>query len=285
MQRFNELPAGCQRSHPFIRYIIAMRIYRYSIGKAWYYGELDNGVMHRCVRLAQDRFELKRAGPEDDPATVTPLPPVAPSKIVCVGRNYAEHAAELGNAVPDELPLLFLKPPSCLIAHGAEIVRPAGSERVDYEGEIALVIGERCRNIRQDKAFDYLYGVTAFNDVTARDWQKADNQWTRAKGCDTFGPCGPFIDTVAAEALRAGGEEQVELTVTTRLNGEQVQHGSTRQLAFGMAWLISYISKVMTLEAGDIIATGTPAGVGPMQAGDTVSVSLNCGPELINTVR
>lgn len=262
-----------------------MRIYRYSTGKAWYYGELEDGVMHRCVRLSHDRFDIKRAGPEDDPETVTPLPPVAPSKIVCVGRNYAAHAAELGNVAPDDLPLLFLKPPSCLIAHGAEIVRPTGSARVDYEGEIALVISERCRNVPAGKAFDYLLGVTAFNDVTARDWQKADNQWTRAKGCDTFGPCGAYIDTTAAEALREGGEEQVELTVTTKLNGEQVQHGSTRQLTFGLAWLISYISSVMTLEAGDIIATGTPAGVGPLQDGDEVSVLLNCGPELVNMVR
>ena len=262
-----------------------MRIYRYSVGNAWYYGEFENGTMHRCVRLSHDRFELKRAGREDDPAEVTPLPPCNPTKIVCVGRNYSEHAAELGNVVPAERPLIFLKPPSCLIAHGDEVVMPAGSERVDYEGEIALVMADRCTNVSRDEAFGHLLGVTAFNDVTARDWQKSDGQWSRAKGCDTFGPCGPYIDTIAAEALREGGEERVELTVTTRLNGEQVQHGSTRQLAFGLAWLISYVSSFMTLEAGDIIATGTPAGVGPVKSGDVVSVELNCGPLLENRVR
>jgi len=262
-----------------------MRIYRYSVGNAWYYGELEDGTMHRCVRFSRDRFEVKRAGGEDDPAQVKPLPPCNPSKIICVGRNYSEHAAEMGNAVPDEDPLIFLKPPSCLVAHGDEIVMPEGAGRVDYEGEIARVIADRCRNVSREQAFEHLLGVTAFNDVTARVWQKGDGQWTRGKGCDTFGPCGPFIDTSAAEALREGGEERVELTVTTTHNGKQVQHGSTKQLAFGLGFLISYISTYMTLEPGDIIATGTPAGVGPVASGDVVAVELNCGPRLENKVR
>lgn len=262
-----------------------MRIYRYRIGKAAYYGELaGDGILRRCVRLSPDRFELKQAGPEDRLDEVQLLPPSAPGKIVCVGRNYAEHARELGNVPEDEQPLLFLKPPSCLVAHGDEIIPPAGSERVDYEGEIALVIGQRCRDIGEGEAFDHLLGVTAFNDVTARDWQREEKQWTRAKGCDTFGPCGPCIDTSVAEALRAGGSERVPLTVTTTLNGDQVQHGSVSQMVFGLAYLISHISRFMTLEAGDLIATGTPAGVGPVKAGDEIAIELNCGVQLVNRV-
>jgi len=260
-----------------------MRIYRYRVGEACYYGEQkDEETLFRCVRLSHDKFELKRAGPEDQLADVELLPPTTPSKIICVGRNYSEHAKELGNAPVDERPLLFLKPPSCLIPHGADFIMPTGSERVDYEGEIALVISEHCSQVPVDRAFDFLLGVTAFNDITARDWQKADNQWTRAKGCDTFGPCGPYVDTSAAETLHDGGAAQVELTVSTFLNGEQVQHGSTRDLTFDLGFLISYISSFMTLEAGDIIATGTPAGVGPVAAGDEVVVELNCGPRLAN---
>lgn len=262
-----------------------MRIYRYRVGKAVYYGELAaDGILQRCVRLSPDRFELKRAGSEDRLSEVTLLPPTAASKVVCVGRNYADHARELGNVPDDEQPLLFLKPPSCLIAAGDEIVMPPGSERVDYEGEIALVIGQRCRNVGEDEAFDYLLGVTALNDVTARDWQQEEKQWVRAKGCDTFGPCGPYVDTSVAEALRAGGSDRVPITVTTHLNGKQVQHGDVADMAFGLAYLISHISKYMTLEAGDLIATGTPAGVGPVQSGDEVAVELNCGVQLVNRV-
>ncbi|MBN2080664.1 fumarylacetoacetate hydrolase family protein [bacterium] len=263
-----------------------MRIYRYRVGKADYYGELVDGtLLRRCVRLSADRFELKHAGPEEPLAEVELLPPVKPSKIVCVGRNYADHAKEMGNAPVEERPLIFLKPPSCLIPSGGTIVRPAGCERVDYEGEIALVIGRECRQVSEAEAFDCLLGITAFNDVTERTWQKGDGQWTRGKGCDTFGPCGAFIDTTAAEALRAGGEERTPLEVTTRLNGEQVQHGSIADLTFGLAFLISYLSRYMTLCAGDIIATGTPAGVGPLSAGDTVTVELSNGVELVNSVK
>lgn len=266
-------------------YACAMRIYRYRIGKASYYGELaGGGILQRCVRLSPDRFELKRAGPEDRLDEVELLPPTAPSKIVCIGRNYADHARELGNLTEDEQPLMFLKPPSCLIADGAEIVMPAGSERVDYEGEIALVIGQRCRGVSEADAYNYLLGVTAFNDVTARDWQQEEKQWVRAKGCDSFGPCGPYVDTSVAEALREGDPERVPLTVATTLNGSTVQQGDVAQMAFGLAYLISHVSQYMTLEAGDLIATGTPAGVGPLQPGDEVAVELNCGVRLVNRV-
>ncbi|MCB1188387.1 fumarylacetoacetate hydrolase family protein [bacterium] len=262
-----------------------MRIYRYRLGTSTHYGEMiGEDLLARCVRLSPYKFELKRTGHEDRLSEVELLVPVKPSKVVCVGRNYVEHAKELGNVSPLDKPLLFLKPPSCLIPHGAEIILPVGSERVDYEGEIALVISDRCYKINASRAYDYLLGVTAFNDVTARDWQKSDGQWTRAKGMNTFGPCGPYIDTSSAEALRIGGRRPVALTVTTELNGQRVQHGSTEQLVFGFDNLISYVSQLMTLEAGDIIVTGTPAGVGPLKPGDNVSVALNCGPCLENTV-
>jgi 2-keto-4-pentenoate hydratase/2-oxohepta-3-ene-1,7-dioic acid hydratase in catechol pathway len=265
--------------------LTAMRIYRYRVDKASYYGDLVSGnILRRCVRMSPSKFELKHAGPEDKLEDVELLVPAVPSKIICVGRNYADHAREMGNAPVSDKPLLFLKPPSCLIPHGAEIELPEQHEKVDYEGEIALVISERCRHVPAERAYSYLLGVTAFNDVTERIWQKGDGQWTRGKGCDTFGPCGPFIDTSAAEALREGGEDRTPLTVKTLLNGEQVQYGEITDLTFGFAFLISYISRYMTLEAGDLIATGTPAGVGQLNAGDRVAVELSCGVRLENGV-
>ena len=269
----------------FVGYASCMRLYRYRTGKSVYYGEQkDESTLYRCVRPAADRFELKRAGPVDQLSEVELLPPTVPSKVICVGRNYGAHAAELGNVAPEESPLLFFKAPSSLIAHEAAIAIPPGTQRVDYEGEIALVIACRCREVPVAGAFDYLLGVTAFNDVTARDWQQQETQWARAKSCDTFGPCGPFIDTTAAEALRAGGAERTPLAVTTYLNSEQVQHGDISELSFSLEFLISHVSQYMTLEAGDLIATGTPAGVGPLSAGDEVVVELSCGPRLLNRV-
>ena len=262
-----------------------MRIYRYRIGRAVYYGEqIKENVLARCVRPSTDEFRLHRAGAEDLLSEVEVLVPCQPSKVICVGRNYREHAQEMGNVAPEERPLLFFKPPSCLIASGEAIVMPMGAERVDYEGEIALVIGKRCFQVDAAEAYGYLLGVTAFNDVTERNWQKRDAQWTVAKGCDTFGPCGPYIDTSAAEALRIGGERPVPLAVTTLVNGEQRQHGDISALTFNFASLISYASQYMTLEAGDLIATGTPAGVGQLREGDEVAVELNCGPRLVNRV-
>ena len=278
-----------------------MRIYRYRVGANIYYGEqVAEDTLARCVRLSQASFELKRAGVEDALGEVELLPPCAPSKIVCIGRNYTEHARERGEEVPDK-PLMFFKPPSCLLPHGGTIALPGGSERVDFEGEIALVVSQRCKDVPRAQAYDYMLGVTAFNDVSARDWQSADGQWSRAKGCDTFGPCGPWIDTSAAEALRVGAqmqgafeaqtgntsvdaEKQLPLTVTTYVNGEQRQHGSIGELAFGFAYLIEYVSSFFTLEAGDLIVTGTPAGVGPLKSGDEVVVELSSGPRLVNKV-
>lgn len=201
------------------------------------------------------------------------LPPVTPTKIVCVGRNYSEHAAELGNEVPKE-PLLFLKPPSSLLAAGQPIRLPALSKRVDYEGELAIVIGKRCRNIGPDEdVSQYIRGYTVVNDVTARDIQKSDGQWTRGKGWDTFCPVGPFVALAGEGEIDPLAGEPV--SVTTRLNGEVRQNGSTRDLIFPIDFLLRYITAFTTLEPGDLIPTGTPSGVGPMQAGDTVEVEIS----------
>jgi 2-keto-4-pentenoate hydratase/2-oxohepta-3-ene-1,7-dioic acid hydratase in catechol pathway len=204
------------------------------------------------------------------------LAPVEPSKIVCVGRNYGAHAKELGNEPPKE-PLLFLKPPSSLIAPDAKIVRPRASQRVDYEGELGVVIGYPCRNLHDDEDVKrYIHGYTAVNDVTARDLQNTDGQWTRAKGFDTFCPVGPFI--VSDLDPWAG------VAVTTRLNGEVKQRGNTQDFIFSLDAIIRYISRVMTLLPGDLISTGTPDGVGPMQAGDAVEVEVAGVGTLRNTV-
>lgn len=195
------------------------------------------------------------------------LPPTSPSKIVCVGRNYADHAKELGNEIPKE-PLIFLKPPSSLIAHGDPIVYPAISERVDYEGEIALIVGRPARRVNAAQAFDYLAGYTCLNDVTARDLQKKDGQWTRGKGFDTFCAVGPWM--VPKEDL-----DFAQLGVRTRLNGEIRQQGHVNQLIFNVGVIMEFVTRFLTLEPGDLIATGTPEGVGPMKPGDTVSIEVD----------
>ncbi len=194
------------------------------------------------------------------------LAPVTPSKIVCVGRNYREHAKELGNEAPSE-PLLFFKPSSSLLAPGGAVRMPQASSRVDFEGELALVIGRRASKLKADADWrSFIRGYTMANDVTARDLQKKDGQWTRAKGFDTFCPCGPLVsDEVDPEA---------GLTVETRVNGELRQHGSTADFIFSIAELLRYITAAITLEAGDLLLTGTPAGVGPLAAGDRVEVSV-----------
>jgi 2-keto-4-pentenoate hydratase/2-oxohepta-3-ene-1,7-dioic acid hydratase in catechol pathway len=198
-----------------------------------------------------------------------------PGKIVCVGRNYADHAAELGSAVPSE-PLIFLKPPSALIAGGEAVRVPPDAGRVDYEGEIGLVVGRRCRRVPERSAWDYVSGVAAVNDVTARTLQRSDSQWTRAKGLDTFCPLG---NVVGADSVDRGN-----IAVTTRVNGELRQHGTTADMVFSIPRLVSYISHVMTLEPGDLIATGTPEGVGPLVPGDVVEVALSCGSEVRSPV-
>jgi 2-keto-4-pentenoate hydratase/2-oxohepta-3-ene-1,7-dioic acid hydratase in catechol pathway len=203
------------------------------------------------------------------------LAPVEPSKILCVGRNYAAHAKELGNELPKE-PLLFLKPPSALCASGDEIALPATSERVEHEAEIGVVIGARLKNVSASEARRGIYAITCVNDVTARDLQKKDVQFTRAKGFDGFCPVGPWLET----------EFDLEsIAVTGRVNGAVRQHGHTRDMAFPIAELVSFMSRVMTLEPGDLISTGTPEGVGPLVNGDVVEIEVSRVGVLRNTMR
>jgi 2-keto-4-pentenoate hydratase/2-oxohepta-3-ene-1,7-dioic acid hydratase in catechol pathway len=195
------------------------------------------------------------------------LAPVVPRKIVCVGRNYREHAAELGNEPPKE-PLLFLKAPSAVIGPQETIRIPPQSQRVDFEGELAVVIGRRAFQIGpEEPVAPYIRGYTIVNDVTARDLQKSDGQWSRAKGFDTFCPVGPIVTDEI--------DPVTGITVETRLNGELRQHGSTRDFIFPIDTLLRYITAAMTLYPGDLIPTGTPAGVGPMQPGDNVEVAID----------
>jgi 2-keto-4-pentenoate hydratase/2-oxohepta-3-ene-1,7-dioic acid hydratase in catechol pathway len=224
-----------------------------------------------------------------NPAPLTDLrllAPVTPSKILCIGRNYRDHATELGNEVPKE-PLLFLKPPSALLAPNGVILMPALSQRVDYEGELAIVMGRRCRNLGPDEdPRPYIRGYTIVNDVTARDIQKSDGQWTRGKGWDTFCPTGPIVSNEIDPCGFPGGLKDTPatpVTVTTRLNGTVKQHGTTADLIFPIGDLLRYISATMTLEPGDLIPTGTPAGVGPVQPGDHVEVQIDGLGVLQNT--
>jgi 2-keto-4-pentenoate hydratase/2-oxohepta-3-ene-1,7-dioic acid hydratase in catechol pathway len=201
------------------------------------------------------------------------LAPVQPTKIVCIGRNYREHATELGNEVPVE-PLMFLKAQSSLLAPGQTVIRPSISERVDYEGELGVVIGKTCHKVKADEDVrPYILGYTCVNDVTARDLQKKDGQWSRAKGFDTFCPVGPVVVSELDPWVGVG--------VETRVNGEVRQSGTTKDFIFALEVLIRYITQAMTLYPGDLIATGTPAGVGPVVAGDVMEVSV----EGIGTLR
>ena len=203
------------------------------------------------------------------------LAPVVPSKIVCVGRNYREHAAELGNKMPDE-PLLFLKAPSAVIASGDCIELTPQSKQVEHEGELGVVIGRQARKLTgKDDPLDYVLGYTCVNDVTARDLQRKDVQFTRAKSFETFCPVGPFI---------VDGLDPLNLVVTTRVNGTVKQNGRTADMAFSVPFLIRYIADIMTLYPGDLIATGTPAGVSPTQHGDICEVEINGIGVLRNTV-
>lgn len=202
------------------------------------------------------------------------MAPIVPGKIVCVGRNYAEHAREQGFE-PPEIPILFLKPPSSVIGPEELILLPPQSQQVEHEGELAVVIQKRGRWISSENALSYVLGYTVANDVTARDLQRRDGQWTRGKGFDTFCPIGPWIETDLNPA---------DVLVQTRINGEMRQLASTREMIFPVEQLIAFISSVMTLEPGDVILTGTPAGIGPLQDGDKVEVSVEGIGSLINGV-
>jgi 2-keto-4-pentenoate hydratase/2-oxohepta-3-ene-1,7-dioic acid hydratase in catechol pathway len=218
---------------------------------------------------------IELTGEQHTLADVRLLAPVIPrSKVVGVGRNYAEHASELGNDVPDH-PLVFLKPNTSVIGPYEPIVYPAQSDDVQYEGELGVVIGRICRDVPAAKAAEVVYGYTVVNDVTARDLQKTDGQWARAKGFDSFCPVGPWIET----ELDPG-----DLAIRTTLNGDLRQDSRTSKMMFGVGEVIAYVTSFMTLLPGDIIATGTPAGVGPMQPGDDVAVTVEGIGTLTNRV-
>jgi 2-keto-4-pentenoate hydratase/2-oxohepta-3-ene-1,7-dioic acid hydratase in catechol pathway len=235
------------------------------------YGLLDGETVHETASMFSDGRGAAHAL-----AGVRLLPPCWPTKIVCIGRNYREHAAELGNAVPSE-PLIFLKPPSSLAAHGDPIVYPAVSQRVDHEAELGVVIGRRARHVPRARALECVYGYTCVNDVTARDLQRKDEQWTRAKGFDTFCPVGPWIvprDEVSFD----------DLWVRAFVDGEKKQEAPVRDMIFGVAELIEFITGVMTLEPGDLIATGTPSGISPLRPGSVVRIVIEGVGTLENQV-
>lgn len=253
------------------------RLYRVSRGGEVFYAVEQDGVLRRAVPDGDSIFGGFTAGPAVDgglPA-VTIHAPTQPSKIVCVGLNYRDHAEEVKKAIPPE-PLLFLKPPSTVLDPGAPILIPPGVGSVHHESELALVIGTRAHRVKAADAWDYVFGVTCLNDVTARDIQNKETQYTRAKGFDTFAPFGPCIEIGGTRGPR---------TVDGFVNGERRQHGSTSNLIFPIEFLIEYITFVMTLEPGDIISTGTPSGVGPIVPGDVVSVVVEGVGELSNPVR
>ncbi len=231
------------------------------------YAEVAEGYIHTLPREFnfQEPGSFEHSEPRLSVEEVKLLAPVTPSKIVCVGRNYREHAAELGNKMPDE-PLLFLKAPSSVIGPDERIELPAASQQVEHEGELGVVIGRTARNVGEtENPLNYVFGYTCVNDVTARDLQRKDVQFTRGKSFDTFCPVGPYIET---------NIDPANVTVTTRLNGEVKQNGYTADMAFSVAFLIRYISAIMTLYPGDLIATGTPAGVSRMKHGDVVEVEV-----------
>ena len=244
-------------------------------------GRPEWGVIEgsEIVHLPEGPFgvEPRRGQTLGDLGTLNLLAPVVPSKVICVARNYVAHAAEHKAEVPNT-PLLFFKPSSAVIGPGATIELPGESDQVEHEGELAVVIGHRCRRIAEENAWDAVLGVACANDVTARDIQRAEKLWTRGKGFDTFCPVGPWI--VAGIDRDAVADLEIRCSVNTELR----QQGRTSQMVFSPAYLISYISQVMTLEPGDLILTGTPAGVAPLNPGDTVTVEIEDIGSLSNSV-
>ncbi len=250
-----------------------MRVVRYQVGgePPRYGWVLEN----RVGPIEGDPFgEYRRLEANLPLDSVRLLAPVKPSKIICLGRNYAEHAREHNAEVP-KVPLIFLKPPSAVLDPGGSIVLPPQSQQVEHEAELVAVIGRRGRNILAEEAQQYIFGYTCGNDVTARDLQRSDGQWTRAKGFDTFCPFGPWIDT---------DFDPSDAVITCRVNGQPRQMASTHDMVFSVANLVVFISSVMTLEPGDLIFTGTPAGVSPLKAGDVVEVEIEGLGKLSNPV-
>jgi 2-keto-4-pentenoate hydratase/2-oxohepta-3-ene-1,7-dioic acid hydratase in catechol pathway len=251
-----------------------MRIVRYQIKNeapafGWIFENKVGGIEGNIFG------EYRRLEAEIPLDSVKLLAPSQPSKIVCIGRNYTEHAKELGNDVP-QVPLIFMKPPSSIINPGDTIILPPQSKQVEHEAELVAVIGKRGKNILPEQAKDYILGYTIGNDVTARDLQKTDGQWTRAKGFDTFCSFGPWIDT---------DFDVTDALISCKVSGQPRQMASTRDMVFNVGKLIAFISSVMTLEPGDLIFTGTPAGVGPLHDGDVVEVDIDGLGVLSNPVR
>ncbi|AKB46305.1 Fumarylacetoacetate hydrolase family protein [Methanosarcina sp. Kolksee] len=230
---------------------------RFRSGDEIFYGDIENGRVYPKGGTPPGIFDLSE---------LRVLPPASPSKIVCVGLNYRDHAEELNMKIPEK-PVLFLKPPSAIIGHEDKIIYPSSSSRVEYEAELAIVIGKRCKNISASKAIDVIAGYTCFNDVTARDLQQKDGQWTRAKSFDTFAAFGPYL--ALPDEL-----DIMDTKIACRVNGKTRQASSTSNFLFDIPYLIEFITEIMTLEVGDIIATGTPPGVGELQRGDIVEVEI-----------
>jgi 2-keto-4-pentenoate hydratase/2-oxohepta-3-ene-1,7-dioic acid hydratase in catechol pathway len=262
-----------------------MKYCRFLLHGQPHYGLVESVAGHEVITRLLTPPEEAGGDMEDWPSKRTDYLPleeaqllasVRPSKVVCVGRNYREHAAELGHDVPIE-PLIFLKPPSSLLAPGANILRPKISQRVDHEGELGVVISKTCRHLGADEDVrPYILGYTCVNDVTARDLQEKDGQWTRAKGFDTFCPVGPVV--------ASGLDPWAGVGVETRVNGEIRQQGTTRDFIFALDAVIRHIAQAMTLLPGDLIATGTPKGVGPVVAGDVVEIMVEGVGTLRNPV-
>jgi 2-keto-4-pentenoate hydratase/2-oxohepta-3-ene-1,7-dioic acid hydratase in catechol pathway len=269
-----------------------MRIARFAVGDQVRYGVVDdeaappegNGA-GAYAGLTVAEISGHPFGPADEDVKLTGtrhavddvrlLAPVLPSKVVAIGRNYVEHAKELGNEAPSQ-PLIFLKPSTAVIGPGDAIVRPDRlSKRVDFEGELAIVFGRLCRDVPPARVAEVIFGYTCANDVTARDLQQSDGQWTRAKGFDTFCPIGPWIET---------GLDPADVQLTTTVNGDVKQDSRTSLLVHDIPTLVSYVTSVMTMLPGDVLLTGTPAGVGPIVAGDTVAVSIEGIGTLTNRV-
>lgn len=239
-----------------------MKIVRFAFDKKTGYGILEN----QAIRTIQGNpfGTLRYSGNKLRLNDVRLLAPCVPSKIVCMGVNFRSHAGEVNTKIP-EAPLIFLKPPTAVIGPEDKIIYPAMSKRVDYEGELGVVIKKKASRVTKESALDFVLGYTCFNDVTARDLQSLDGQWTRAKGFDTFAAFGPWIETEIDPSATS---------VETYLNGELKQKGNTSDLIYSVPDVVSFISHVMTLLPGDVIATGTPSGIGPMKPGDTVEVKI-----------
>ena len=260
-----------------------MLICRFAAGEDIWYGAVDglddnDDITEESIVAPIEGHPFVEIRPEGSVlklADVRLLAPVLPSKVVCVGKNYRDHAAEMGGEAPEE-PLLFLKPSTSIIGSGDPIDLPWQSDQVEHEGELAVVIGRMCKDVPVDRVNDVIFGYTIANDVTARDLQKSDGQWTRAKGFDTFCPIGPWIQTDLNPA-------DADITVT--VNGDQRQHSGIDAMVHDVPALVAYVSSCMTLLPGDVILTGTPAGVAPLAAGDSVSVAITGIGTLTNPVR